>query len=302
MLFVDSRVLEAYLGSTPAEKLQTVTGRWGLTAPLHQGVPASVGRWRPPQGICTVCMRPAVGQHPPKVCQTCQRAAHPECAGTMGLSETGTWLCPTCITPTPASQTGCCMCPPAMQLECAVRVRTPRQVVGLSRWVHPFCGLALTVLRLTAPDKCCFCVNDTSARQWLRMQCGHANCDLVMHSACALREAARGNCEILVQAATTDQPGTYYHFGAPRQFIVRCPSHKGAQGAFRPMTIHPCGPFGAGFPTVSVCDNPTCDFRVTPAEGRQCSECFQHFCPACIPDDDSPARRCVTCGPPPSEV
>jgi len=117
------------------------------------------------------------------------------------------------------------MCPPAMQLECAVRVRTPRQVVGLSRWVHPFCGQALTALRLNAPDKCCFCVNDTSARQWLRMQCGHTNCDLVMHSACALREAARGNCEILVQAATTDQPGTFYHFGAPRQFIVRCPSH-----------------------------------------------------------------------------
>ena len=85
-----------------------------------------------------------------------------------------------------------------------------------------------------------------------------------MHSACALREAARGNCEILVQAATTDQPGSGPFFGAPRQFVVRCPSHKGAQMAFRPVTMHPCGPFGEGFPTARVCHNPICDIRFTP--------------------------------------
>ena len=76
-------------------------------------------------------------------------------------------------------------------------------------------------------------------------------------------------------------------------------SHKGAQMAFRPATMHPCGPFGEGFPTARVCHNPICDIRFTITEGGQCSACAQHFCPVCIPEDDSPTRRCVTCGPPP---
>lgn len=60
-----------------------------------------------------------------------------------------------------------------------------------------------------------------------------------LHSACALREAGRGNCEILVQAATTSLPWTGPFFGDPRQFIVRYPSHKGAQMVFSPATIFP---------------------------------------------------------------
>ena len=275
--------------------------QWGLRIPLHPGAVLSEGRFAPTPGLCTICMSPAAGTQQTKACLHCNRSVHMACAGSMGVTNGTSWVCPLCVDPAPASRTACFLCPQALQLDVAIRVKTPVQVQGLLPWVHPLCGQAWAALRLNSVAKCGLCVSDVSARHWLRILCAHPDCEFVMHTACVLRETARGNCKILVEAATTDQPPAGPHFGPTRRSAGLCPTHRDYRGELRTATDPPCGEFGEAYPQVGICHSGQCDAWTTAQEGGQCSFCAFRFCPTCSVAGDG-QRLCLTCIPPPTSI
>ena len=183
--------------------------------------------------------------------------------------------------------------PPSLQLDRAMLVSAPAQHLG--EWVHPFCSQVITALPLNAQDTCCFCLPHRFGRSWLRVICAQEGCGITMHTACALRESARNNCELACTNQVVEQPTAGRSFGPARQVAIRCPQHRGAPEQWRNGLAHPCGPFDDGYPHARICAKIYCDRWTTTSEGGTCTQCNDRVCPACFLAEEDPPI-CTTCG------